>query len=230
MTVGHLRILIIEDDLAIASNIYDYLEAHGHHLEVAYDGVRGFKLASQEAFDIIILDLGLPRMDGVDLCRKLRNEASIDTPILVLTARDTLDDKLAGFQSGADDYLVKPFALAEINARINALHNRRKGKIASRMIELGNLIFDSRKMTVTYANTIVPLPPKCIRLLEILMSQPEKLFSRQELEIELWGEEQDNSDKLRHHLSLLRRALFQVSHQNLVKTVHGIGYGLSLEE
>lgn len=225
-----MRILVIEDNLAIVSNIYDYLEAHGHNVEAARDGASGFKLAHQESFDVIILDLGLPRMDGIDLCRKLRDESGIDTPILVLTARDTLEDKLSGFQSGADDYLVKPFALEEVNARIIALHKRRNGKMASRVIKLGDLVFDPRKMAVTFANNNVALPPKCTRLVETLMSHPEKLFTRQELEIELWGEEQDNSDKLRHHISLLRRALLQVSGRNFIKTVHGIGYGISPED
>lgn len=120
-----LRVLVVEDHLDIAENIGDYLTLQGHIVDFAMDGISGMHLALTQEFDVIILDLMLPGMDGLTLCRKLREEADKQTPVLMLTARDTLDDKLTGFDSGADDYLVKPFALEELYARILALAKRR---------------------------------------------------------------------------------------------------------
>ena len=124
-----MHILIIEDDPAIATNLYDFLEGRGHSVDAAADGVTGLHLAITQPFDGILLDLGLPGMDGITLCRKLRQEAHLDTPVLMLTARDMLEDKLKGFESGADDYLVKPFALKEVEARLVAMHKRHSGKV-----------------------------------------------------------------------------------------------------
>ena len=113
-----MRVLIIEDDPAIATNLYDFLEARGHAVDAAADGVTGLHLAITGRFDGILLDLGLPGMDGATLCRKLREEAHVDTPVLMLTARDTLDDKLKGFEHGADDYLVKPFTADTLREKL----------------------------------------------------------------------------------------------------------------
>lgn len=225
-----MRILVIEDNLAIAANLYDYLESRGHGVDVAYDGIKGFHLAVDQRFDAILLDLGLPKMDGIVLCRKLREEASVDTPILMLTARDTLKDKLAGFENGADDYLVKPFALEEVEVRLAALHKRRLGKVASRLLTVEDLLYDPTNMSVKFAGVDVRLSPKCMRLLEFLMGEPGRLFSRQELEVELWGDEQETSDRLRNHMHILRRALIQAGGRDPIKTVHGMGFRLSVKE
>ena len=128
-----MRVLIIEDDPAIAANLYDFLEARGHSVDAAGDGVTGLHLAVTREFDAVVLDLGLPGMDGLTLCRKLREQARKDTPVLMLTARDTLQDKLDGFSGGADDYLVKPFALNEVEARLLALHKRHSGRVSRRV-------------------------------------------------------------------------------------------------
>ena len=127
-----MHVLIIEDDPAIAVNLHDFLEGRGHVVDAASDGVTGLHLAVTGGFDAIVLDLGLPGMDGYTLCRKLRDDARNDTPVLMLTARDTLEDKLKGFARGTDDYLVKPFALKEMEARLAALHKRRGGRVAGR--------------------------------------------------------------------------------------------------
>src|SRR5690554_4074146 len=121
-----MRVLVIEDNRDIAANIGDYLEEQGNEVDYAGDGVTGLHLAVSHDFDLIVLDLNLPGMDGLEVCRRLREEAQKSTPVLMLTARDTLDQKLAGFDSGADDYLVKPFALQELGARISALARRQK--------------------------------------------------------------------------------------------------------
>ena len=119
-----MRILVVEDNRDIAANLGDYLEERGHTVDYAADGVTGLHLAVVNNFDAIVLDLNLPGMDGLEVCRKLRNEGRKQTPVLMLTARDSLDSKLSGFDSGADDYLVKPFALQEVEARL-AVHARR---------------------------------------------------------------------------------------------------------
>lgn len=222
-----MRILIIEDDDVIATNVYEYLESKGHIVDVAVDGKKGLHLATSELFDIILLDLGLPNMDGLLLCRKLRDEFRMDKPILMLTARDTLDDKLSGFDSGADDYLVKPFALKEVEARLEAMHKRYKGEVTHRLIETGSLCFDYRTMTVSFAGKEIKLPPKCIRLLVTLMNEPGRIYSRKELELEAWEEEQSTSDTLRSHMHVLRRALIQAGGYDPIKTVHGLGYCLT---
>ncbi len=223
-----MRILIVEDNPVIAANLYDYLEGQGYGVEAESDGQRAYQLACRQSFDAILLDLGLPRMDGIDLCRKLREDANIDTPILVLTARDTLDDKIKGFGVGADDYLVKPFALEEVNVRLQALHRRRSAKPFNGILQRGQLVYDSKKVEIRYGELVIDLPPKCMRLLGFMMGKPEKLFTRAELEIELWGEEQETSERLRHHLHLLRRALVNVCGQDPIVTVRGMGYRLEV--
>jgi DNA-binding response OmpR family regulator len=221
-----VRILIIEDDPAIAANLYDFLEAQGHTVDAAADGVTGLHLAVTGGFDAIVLDLGLPGMDGSSVCRKLREEALDDTPVLILTARDTLDDKLGGFARGADDYIVKPFALKEVEARLAALHKRRAGRVTSRPLTVGDLYFDPASLAVRFHGKDVRLPPKCMRLLHVLMAQPNRVFSRKELEAEVWGEEQETSDTLRSHMYVLRRELTQAGGYDPVENVHGLGYRL----
>jgi DNA-binding response OmpR family regulator len=225
-----VRILIVEDNPVIAANLYDYLEGQGYSVEAESDGQRAYQLACRQLFDAILLDLGLPRMDGIDLCRKLREEANVDTPILVLTARDTLEDKVKGFGVGADDYLVKPFALEEVDIRLQALHRRRNAKPFNGVLQHGQLVYDSKKVEIRYGETIVELPPKCMRLLGFMMSKSGKLFTRAELEIELWGEEQETSERLRHHLHLLRRALVNASGKDPIVTVRGMGYRLEVQD
>ncbi len=225
-----MRILIIEDNPVIAANLYDFLEGYGYSVEAESDGYRAYQLACRQPFDAILLDLGLPRMDGIDLCRKLREDANIDTPVLVLTARDTLDDKLKGFASGADDYLVKPFALEEVDVRLQALHRRRNAKPLNGILQHGKLVYDSKKVQLSYGGTIIELPPKCMRLLGFMMSSAGRLFTRAELEIELWGEEQETSERLRHHLHLLRRTLVSASGRDPILTVRGLGYRLEMSE
>jgi DNA-binding response OmpR family regulator len=219
-----MRILIIEDDRTIATNLYDYLEAHGHAVDAAGDGITGLHLAVTQKFDGILLDLNLPGMDGMTLCRKLRKEADNDTPVLMLTAKDTLDDKLKGFDCGADDYLVKPFSLKEVEARLVAMHKRHGGKVTNRRREAGDLSFDPKTLSIRFAGANVKLPPKCIQLLAILMSEPGRVFSRRELESEVWGDEQGTSDTLRSHMHELRRALKKAGKYDPVETVHTIGY------
>jgi DNA-binding response OmpR family regulator len=224
--VASVRILIIEDDRSIATNLYDFLTGRGHSVDAAADGVTGLHLAITHAFDAIVLDIGLPGMDGIKVCSKLRTEAQVETPVLMLTARDTLQDKLKGFQHGADDYLVKPFALKEVEARLTALHKRSSGRVTEKVLVAGDITLDPRTLLIRFAGTDVKLAPKCIRLLELMMSQPGRVFSRAELEHGVWGDSQETSDTLRSHMHLLRRALVDAGGHDPIETVHGLGYRL----
>ncbi|MBA2352780.1 MAG: response regulator transcription factor [Pseudomonadota bacterium] len=221
-----MRILIVEDDRDIAANLYDYLESRGHVVDAAADGVTGLHLAVTADFDALLLDLNLPVIDGLTLCRRLREDAGRDTPVLMLTARDTLADKLDGFAQGADDYLVKPFALREVEARLLALHKRRSGKVADPELRVGELVFDTDRLKIVFAGEPVRLPPKSMRLLECMMARPHHVFSRAELELAIWGEEQATSDTLRSHMHTLRRALARAGGFDPIESVHGIGYRL----
>ena len=222
-----MRLLIIEDNVAIATNLCDYLSAQGHSVDTAADGVIGLHLAIAEQFDGILLDIALPRMDGLKLCRKLRGEAEVETPVLMVTARDTLEDKLKGFEHGADDYLVKPFALKEVEARLLALHKRHTGRVTSRKLSVGRLTLDPRTHSVYYSEREVKLAPKCLRLLEILMNDPGRVYTRADLEIAVWGDTQETSDTLRSHMYTLRRALVVAGGADPIDTVHGVGYRLT---
>lgn len=222
-----MRILIIEDDPAIATNLYDFLSTHGHSVDAAGDGVTGLHLAVREPFDAIVLDVGLPGMDGMKLCQKLRSEAHVDAPVLMLTARDTLKDKLQGFDCGADDYLVKPFAMKEVEARLLALHKRASGRVTSRMLLAGDLSLDPRTLEIRFRGKDVKLTPKCIRLLEAMMTEPGRLFSRAQLESAVWGDALETSDTLRSHMHVLRRALIDAGGYDPIETLHGLGYRVS---
>jgi DNA-binding response OmpR family regulator len=221
-----VRVLIVEDDSTIAANLYDYLAARGHAVDAAADGITGLHLAVSHPFDAIVLDLGLPGMDGATLCRKLRSDAHVDTPVLMLTARDTLEDKLAGFERGADDYLVKPFALKEVEARLNALHKRHIGRTTPRALRVGDLALDPATPAIRFSGVEVKVPRKCFQLLETLMTHAGRAVSRAELEDAVWGEAQETSDTLRSHMHILRRALRAAGGYDPIETIHAVGYRL----
>ena len=221
-----MRVLIIEDDVDIATNLFDFLGSRGHVVDHAADGLTGLHLAVAHDYDALLLDLALPGIDGLALCRKLRTEARRATPVLMITARDTLADKLAGFDNGADDYLVKPYALQEVEARLLALMRRSSGRVAERLLNVGDLRFDPSSLSVTRANMPVKLPPKCVRILEAMMSRPGHVFSRAELETAAWGEPLVGAETLRTHMHLLRRALALPGREDPIQTVHGLGYRL----
>jgi DNA-binding response OmpR family regulator len=201
-----LRILIVEDNVDIAENIADYLEVQGHVLDFAMDGIGGLHLALTQDYDIIVLDIMLPGMDGLTFCRKLREQGGKQTPILMLTARDTLSDKLEGFEAGADDYLVKPFELQELEARLGALV-RRAGQSLQDYLQIGDLKVDMGKMVVQRAGYPVELNRTSMKILTMLMQAYPNVVSRKEIEHVLWGDMPPSSDALRSHIYALRRAI-----------------------
>lgn len=225
-----MRVLIIEDDVGIGSNLADYLESRGHAVESATDGVSGYGIAVAQVFDALVLDVRLPRLSGLELCRRLRSEAELDTPVLMLTAMDSLEDKLGGFSCGADDYLVKPYSLREVEARLLALAKRHHGQIIERQLKAGDLIYDPATMLVTRGGEPVRLPPKCIRILAAMMASPNRVFKRSELEAIAWGGGLASSETLRAHMHLLRRALDRAGRVNPIETIHGVGYRLMAGE
>jgi len=220
-----LRILIVEDNVDIAENIADYLEVQGHVLDFAMDGIGGLHLALTQDYDAIVLDIMLPGMDGLSFCRKLRNEGEKATPVLMLTARDTLDDKLEGFDAGADDYLVKPFDLEELSARIQALV-RRSDHPKNKLLRIGDLEMDLGKMQVQRAGRLIELNRVCLRILTMLMQASPNVVSRQEIEHALWSDMPPGSDALRSHIYTLRQAVDKPFKHHLIQTVHGLGYKL----
>ncbi|UXY17216.1 response regulator transcription factor [Chitiniphilus purpureus] len=221
-----MRILIIEDDSEIAANLYDYLSERGHQVDAAPNGLVGLHLATAQPFDALVLDIGLPGLDGLGLAQRLRRDAQLSLPILMLTARDTLADKEAGFAAGADDYLVKPFALKEVELRLLALVKRAQGRVVPQRLRVGRLEHDPVSGETHWQGVRLSLPPKGIRLLTVLMAQPGRLFSRAELENAVWGETQPSSDALRTQIAQVRRALAAADGSSPLVTVHGRGYKL----
>lgn len=220
------RILIIEDNLDISENIADYLEPKGHVLDFGFDGISGLHLALTGEYDLIIVDLMLPGMDGIDLCRNLKQANVKPVPILMLTARDTLDDKLAGFEAGADDYMIKPFALQELEARIKALIRRINEKPSS-TLRVADLEFNLNLMTLRRAGVLIELNRACLKILKILMQASPNMVSRKDLEFALWGDLPPGSDVLRSYMYLIRRKIDKPFPIQLLHTIHGIGYKLA---
>jgi len=220
-----LRILIVEDNSDIAENIGDYLEAQGHIMDFALDGIGGMHLALTQDYDVIVLDIMLPGMDGLTFCRKLREEGGKHTPVLMLTARDTLSDKLEGFDAGADDYLIKPFALEELAARLGALV-RRYDKASKVLLRVADLELDTGSMKSRRAGHPVELNRACLKILMMLMQAHPNIVTRSEIEHALWGDMLPGSDSLRSHIYALRRAIDKPFEFPLLQTVHGIGYRL----
>ncbi len=224
-----MNILLIEDDADIASNIGQYFEDKGHRLDFAYSGIQGLALANDRRFDLIILDLMLPGKDGISVCREFRQQSNHDTPILMLTARDTLEDKITGFEAGSDDYLVKPFSLRELEARVLALTRRGPQKSRSSIIRIDNLELNSDTMQVTRDSQDISLKPRAFRILEYLMKHENRVVSRQDLIDHIWSDDPPEGDPLRVHIHNLRQEIDKPFGNKLIHTIHGVGYRIGSE-
>jgi DNA-binding response OmpR family regulator len=221
-----MNILLIEDNRDLATNLFDYFEAKGHSMDLAADGISGLHFAATNQYDVLILDVMLPGIDGLTLCKRLR-EAGKQTPILMLTARDSLDDKIAGLEAGADDYVVKPFSLREVDARLQALVRRATVRDSVSALQVGDLSFDTGTYQVMRGERSIELPPVPLKLLEILMRQSPRVVPRDEIERAIWGDSPPDSDALRAHLYILRNAVDKNADKPLLKTLRGIGYQIS---
>jgi DNA-binding response OmpR family regulator len=225
MTPPGLRLLIVEDSLALRMQLGPLLEAQGHRVDFAADGRCGLALALADPPDVLVLDLGLPGLDGLHVCQRLRAESDRHVPILMLTARDAIEDKVRGFAAGADDYLVKPFAIAELQARCLALARRhRLGEPLK--LTLGSLVVDRRLNEATRAGHRLELPKIPFQLLLALAEAWPRTLTRSELMQRVWGEDVPPSDPLRTHLYLLRRVLDRPFPTPMLRTVHGVGFKL----
>jgi DNA-binding response OmpR family regulator len=219
-------ILVIEDNPDLVANLYDFLEPRGYVVDAAYDARSGLSFARNNDYDVVILDLMLPDMDGLEVCSRLRDSGR-DTPVLMLTARDTLDDKLQGFASGADDYLVKPFAMQELDVRLKALVRRARGEQSRELLRVADLVFDPATLHVKRGGKTISLPPIPLKILALLIRQSPRVVPRREIERRIWGNIQPESDALRAHMSVLRAAIDRPFGKQLLRTVHGIGYQLA---
>ncbi|MGE0487396.1 MAG: response regulator transcription factor [Gammaproteobacteria bacterium] len=216
-------ILIVEDHRDIAEMVCAYLEERGFSVDYAADGHTGLRLGADNSYDAVVLDLMLPGLDGLDVCRGLR-EARVDVPLLMLTARDTLADKLSGFECGADDYLVKPFDLEELEARLRALIRRRAGTAQGDVLEVGDLRLDLRRHSVARAGRELTLTPIGFKILTLLMQESPRVVDRRTIERAVWGDVPPDSDALRSHLYTLRKAVDRPFRRALIHTVHSAGF------
>ena len=223
-----MNILLIEDNRDLSTNMFDYFETKGHTMDLAEDGITGLHLSATNPYDVLILDWMLPGMDGLTLCRRIR-EAGKQTPVLMLTARDSLNDKIEGLEAGADDYVVKPFALREVEARLHALVRRAQVKEGQVELQVGDLTFNPGRLRVMRGTRDINLPPIPMKFLELLMRQSPRVISREEVERYIWGDTPPDSDALRAHLHILRNAIDGRSERQLIKTHRGMGYQISDE-
>lgn len=218
-----INVLLVEDDIDLASTVVDYLEIEGISCDHAANGIQGLSLIEAHDYQVILLDLNLPKLDGISVCQKVR-ENSNDTPILMLTARYSLGDKVAGFDAGTDDYLVKPFEIEELLVRIIALSKRRSGQVST--LNVGGLTLQLKVYTATYADEPVKLTPITFKLLEKLMREANKPVSRAALMQAVWGDEQPDSNSLKVHIHHLRKQLEKVDANLTIETETGFGFVL----
>jgi len=228
--VSQPSILLIDDHRDIAGAIVDFLEHRGFTVDYAGDGLTGLHLAVTNPYDVIVLDIMMPGLDGLAVCRKLREEARSDTPILMLTARDTLDDKITGLGAGADDYLVKPFDVRELEARIGTLLRRHRRAVAREAYTVDDLTLDTSTLRVTRGGQVLTLTPIGLKLLTVLMRASPRVVTRQQLEREVWGDLVPDSDTLRSHLYTLRKAIDKPFARGLLHTIPGSGYRLAIDD
>jgi len=218
-----INVLLVEDDIDLATTVVDYLEIEDISCDHAANGVQGLSLIELNDYHVILLDLNLPRLDGLSVCQKVR-ESSNDTPILMLTARDSLKDKIAGFDVGTDDYLVKPFEIEELLVRIIALSKRRSGQVST--LNVGELALQLKARSATYSGKTVKLTPITFKLLEKFMRETPKAVSRKALIQSVWGEEQPDSNSLKVHIHHLRKQLEKVNANLSIDTEIGFGFAL----
>ena len=217
-------VLLIEDHADIAEMVGAYLENREYIIDYAADGITGLHLAVSNQYDAIILDLMLPGMDGLEVCQKIRDDAKSDVPIIMLTARDTLEDKISGLDRGADDYLIKPFAIQELEARLRSLIRRYSGDIKKEILSVGELSIDTSTLKVQRGDKELAITPIGLKILSVLMRASPAVVSRRELERQVWGDILPDSDTLRSHLYNLRKIVDKPFEKKILLTVQGNGF------
>ena len=226
-----MRILIVEDETRIADFLQRGLRAEGHFCLVANDGETGLSLAMEGDFDLILLDLMLPGIHGHEVCQQLRMK-QVNTPLMILSAMDSLDDVIAGLRMGADDYMTKPFSFEELLARIDALMRRNSAiNEQEQTLEAGPLVFDRKSLRFYADGTEIKLTAKELAIIELLMSNPGTLFSRERILNNVWGLNMDPlTNVVDVYIGKLRKKVDCGSDRSMIETVRGMGYRLNLEE
>jgi DNA-binding response OmpR family regulator len=220
-----VKLLIVEDERKLARLLRGLLEDENHTVELAYDGEEGLEFVRAGEYDLIILDVMLPRIDGLEVCRRIRAKR-IQTPILMLTARTSVEDRVAGLDAGADDYLTKPFAFAELLARIRALARRETPSTVGNRLVVGELSLDLKTREVRHGDKRIELTPKEFALLEYFMRHPNQVLSGQQIADHVWSYDFDGlTNRVAVYVSYLRKKL-QNGGRAPIQTVHGVGYRL----
>lgn len=220
-----INVLLVEDDIDLAATIVDYLDIESITCDHASNGLMGLELIQRNHYQMVMLDINMPKMDGLTLCNTVR-ERGLDIPILMLTARDSLENKLQGFEAGSDDYLVKPFAMKELVARVQVLSKRRSGEV--KRLVLGDLILDLNQRIAQSQQRTLKLSPIAFKLLEVLVRASPHPVSRQHIMQAVWGDEQPDSNSLKVHIHHVRKQLNASKHSPLLKldTISGIGFAI----
>lgn len=217
----NLSVLLVEDNMQLASTVIDYLAFSGIHCDYASNGRAGLTLAFENSYHTILLDINLPKMNGLEVCKHLRSQG-VETPILMLTAKDTLTDKLAGFDAGTDDYLVKPFQMDELQARVRSLANRRSSQ--AQKLSVDTLELNVMQKTVTREGKKLDITPTGWTILETLMRQSPNIVSRSDLEYAIWQDSVPDSDLLKVHMYRLRQHVDKPFTKPLIHTVSNHGF------
>ncbi|MCG9595910.1 response regulator transcription factor [Vibrio sp. Isolate25] len=222
-----IHTILVEDDTRLAGNIIDFLELENITCDFASNGITALNLIENNDYQVIILDINLPRLDGFSVCEQLRSQG-IGVPIIMLTARSQLEDKLTGFKVGTDDYLVKPFAMAELVARTKALVNRKSGQLTQ--FKAGNIMFNSQEKQAYVDNQPLKLPPTSLTILEQLMRAYPHSVTRQSLNLAIWDDRLPNSDSLKVHIHHLRKALACHNSSASIISINRQGFKLQITE
>lgn len=220
-----LKVLLIEDDIDLSSLVREYLALEDIGCDIEETGTSGLRRAKNPdgpGYDCIVLDLNLPLLDGISVCRNLRR-SKVETPIIMLTARDRLDDKLTGFGAGTNDYLCKPFEMKELIARIKALARR---KFTGNELTCGNLVMDLAKKTVRRGDRDIQLTVIEYKILKLLLAHSPQTLDKQQIAYEIWGDEPPDSDSLKVHIHRLRKSIETPGEKTLLHTVAGHGYAI----
>ena len=221
-----MRLLIVEDERKLALLVQEMLQDENHTVDVSFDGEDALQFAATGEYDVIILDLMLPGVPGLEVCRRIRAGGD-KTPILMLTARTSIEDRVTGLDAGADDYLVKPFAFAELLARVRALGRREIAGNAGNRLTVGGISLDLKTREVWRGEELVDLTPKEFALLEYFMRHPNQVLSGQQIADHVWSYEFDGlTNRVAVYVSYLRRKLGNGARPSPIQTVHGVGYRL----
>lgn len=229
MDVEGALVLLVEDQRETAQLLSDRLAHRGYAVDYAGDGASALRLLSNDTaqYDVVVLDLMLPDMDGIEVCRRMREELHCLAPVLMLSARDDIEDRLDGFENGADDYLAKPFDMRELEVRVRALIRRSRHQMPGSVYTVSDMVLDTGTMQLTRGGHRLTLPPIGMKLLAILMRESPRVVSRRDIEREIWGDQMPDSDTLRSHLYNLRKVIDKPFDEPLLHTIHSSGYRLA---